>query len=275
MSVWTASIAATNVRSRTFSERSRCSAYLSSVACAVKSIYPPSAMILILHHKRDLCARSPVQRPRAEQLHFVSIFFPLAIRLVHERSRLAFWSTSVGHRVIEASIEKLPSWEKNGSGSAALSSMACVQLDEEGIAHDFRGAVKSTFPNLLEPVDAPDLRVYKNRAEFDDTKQQDQQEHLKSPAALEDLGREEDEALIVEVPKKECVSTVQLFHDGLNPQVSHLEREQLLGTIYESMEPNRNRFILFVSPAASGKASLLSLFARRHDHLHYLRFILS
>ncbi|KAL8017135.1 putative bacterial Pleckstrin domain, P-loop containing nucleoside triphosphate hydrolase [Plasmopara halstedii] len=123
---------------------------------------------------------------------------------------------------------------------------AVTDLPDHASVIRFRDAVLRKCPNSLTNVDAANLRVYANRAVYDDK----DGKPLKVSAKVDDLGKDEDLALIVEVPQRET---------------PHLAREELLSRVFASMQ---HRFILFLSPAASGKTSLLSLFARRYPDLN-------
>ncbi|KAG1710136.1 hypothetical protein DVH05_017143 [Phytophthora capsici] len=70
--------------------------------------------------------------------------------------------------------------------------------------------------------------------------------------------------VLVVVPQR-VEQEVYLIKDGINPQVPHLAREELLCRVYAEMH---QRFILFMSPAASGKTSLLTLFARKYPDMN-------
>ncbi|POM58376.1 Hypothetical protein PHPALM_36979 [Phytophthora palmivora] len=139
-----------------------------------------------------------------------------------------------------------------------------VRLTEEAAdVADLRDAVFAKVMRTL-PVNVitASLRVYANRATYDD----ENGRPLDEDTLIGTLGASKKDALIVEVPRQERGERdVYLFKDGINPQVPHLAREELLRCVYTMMH---HRFILFMSPAASGKTSLLSLFARKYPGMN-------
>jgi hypothetical protein len=60
-----------------------------------------------------------------------------------------------------------------------------------------RHAVKAACPNALANVDAPELTVFENRAEYD------AKQALGEDSPIESFGGSKKDALIVQVPKKE------------------------------------------------------------------------
>ncbi len=70
-----------------------------------------------------------------------------------------------------------------------------VSLLSGSVVVQFRDAVKAKHSNKLASVDAADLKVFKDKAEFDDKK-----EPLKALAPMDHLGKTEEDALIVLVP---------------------------------------------------------------------------
>ncbi|TMW63834.1 hypothetical protein Poli38472_002775 [Pythium oligandrum] len=107
-------------------------------------------------------------------------------------------------------------------------------------------------------VISSDLTVFATRTAYE------AKQALDPRLSLHDLAA--NDTLIVEVPKREGgVPPVQLFHNGVNPHAPHLMRAELLDRVYKSMQ---HRFILFLSPAASGKTSLLALIAAKYPHLN-------
>jgi hypothetical protein len=153
-------------------------------------------------------------------------------------------------------------------GAYADTQAASVSSDGVSDIDDLRGAIRGKYhreePDILKGVIADQLRVYADRKAYDAKKNA-----LDEDSPIGTLGRSKKKALVVEVPteRESDVSAVELFQNGLNPEVPHLARVQLLESIYASMMSGRNRFLLFISPAASGKTSLLSLFARRYRKL--------
>ncbi|KAG9415622.1 hypothetical protein AC1031_000005 [Aphanomyces cochlioides] len=61
----------------------------------------------------------------------------------------------------------------------------------------------------------------------------------------------------------------------MNRPAPHLARTELVERVFATMKSSRQRFFLFVSPGASGKTSLLQLFADRYPHLNciYISFL--
>ncbi|KAE8879873.1 hypothetical protein PF005_g18924 [Phytophthora fragariae] len=91
-----------------------------------------------------------------------------------------------------------------GEDGSDLTSADAVFVDIEDVAA-FRDAVKDKDKNILATVDAPDLKVFANGAAYDA-----KQKPLKSSASLVDLGKDEDNALIVVMPTKEQQSGLWL-----------------------------------------------------------------
>ncbi|GMF16614.1 unnamed protein product [Phytophthora lilii] len=73
-----------------------------------------------------------------------------------------------------------------------------VDLPEDASLIRFRNAIKVQCPNTLANVDAANLRVYANRTTYDDKNGQS----LRASASVDDLGKDEDCALIVVVPQR-------------------------------------------------------------------------
>ncbi len=65
----------------------------------------------------------------------------------------------------------------------------------------FRKAVKAEHSNKLATVDAADLIVYANKAAFEARNYSMIQAQMRSSATLDDLGKTEDKALVVVVPR--------------------------------------------------------------------------
>ncbi|KAL3659830.1 hypothetical protein V7S43_015132 [Phytophthora oleae] len=138
-----------------------------------------------------------------------------------------------------------------------------VDLPEDASVVRFRRTVWNQVKPILPPhMIAANLRVYTNITVYDDKDGQPMEED----STIGALGASKKDALIVVVPQRESgVPAVHLFHDGVNPQAPHLARVELLSRVHGSMQ---HRFILFLSLAASGKTSLLSLFACRYPDLN-------
>ncbi|KAL3667581.1 hypothetical protein V7S43_007135 [Phytophthora oleae] len=81
-----------------------------------------------------------------------------------------------------------------GNAGTAVDCVDCA--DDEADVIDLRDAVKVKYgDSFLADIAASDLRVFKNWAAYD-AKQQ-----LQPSSLLTDLGKDEDDALIVQVPK--------------------------------------------------------------------------
>ncbi|RLN60676.1 hypothetical protein BBP00_00005837 [Phytophthora kernoviae] len=83
-----------------------------------------------------------------------------------------------------------------GEDGNALISADAVSVNIKDV-DSFRDAVKEKCSNTLANVDAANLTVFANRATYEAN-----QEPLKSSAALVDLGKDEDGALIVQVHQR-------------------------------------------------------------------------
>ncbi|KAE9031638.1 hypothetical protein PR003_g6469 [Phytophthora rubi] len=93
-----------------------------------------------------------------------------------------------------------------GEDGSDLTSADAVFADIADVAA-FRDAVKDKYTNNLATVDPPDLKVFANGAAYDA-----KQKPLKSSASLVDLGKDEDNALIVVTPRKEQQSGLWLVN---------------------------------------------------------------
>ncbi|KAK1946721.1 hypothetical protein P3T76_002273 [Phytophthora citrophthora] len=127
-------------------------------------------------------------------------------------------------------------------------------------------AVVSMMSRTLHPwLDTTNLRVYANRATYDAENAQP----LTSWTSVIGLGLLGEDPLIVEVPQQEYdePKRFQLTLDGVNIQTPHLAREDLLRRVYDTMQLG-HRYTLFMSPAASGKTSLLWLFTHIYPALN-------
>ncbi|CAK4421038.1 unnamed protein product [Aphanomyces euteiches] len=143
--------------------------------------------------------------------------------------------------------------------------VAKVTISSVSNVYDFRDAVYAKNLRKLSAYYANDLLVFTNI-------------HVNTLITLEDpiqkYGGSPENALVVRVPSRE--SGVQLSYlNGMNRSAPHLARTELVEHVFEKMQSSRQRFFHFVSPRASGKTSLLQLYADRYPHVNciYISFL--
>lgn len=92
---------------------------------------------------------------------------------------------------------------------------------------DFRVAVKDKYANLLSFVDAPQLKVYENKIDFDGEK-----DPLKPSQTVDGYGKTVEDALLVLVPPNaQLPTTVQKYADYLKFGYIDKPKTQVLATI--------------------------------------------
>jgi hypothetical protein len=134
-------------------------------------------------------------------------------------------------------------FQLKGEDGSAVTSAAAVSVDIEDV-DSFRHAVKEVFKDShLAGIAAPDLTVFANQAAYDA-----KQKLPKSSSSLVELGKDEDNALIVQVPQRagvesETSATAQMKNkiDEMHEQVMQTKRKRY---VHSEMSSNKGDALL-------------------------------
>ncbi|TMW57825.1 hypothetical protein Poli38472_014428 [Pythium oligandrum] len=128
---------------------------------------------------------------------------------------------------------------------------------------DLRNAMRPHFPNVLSTVDNFELKMY-TRSENGG-----KEGPLDATSALDGLGQDEENALLVEAPPHKERPRYQYLFRSIGPKLRkpHLVREKLISRIHASLYESDNRFVFLSAPPQSGKLTALFLFERKYPEV--------
>ncbi|EGZ17092.1 hypothetical protein PHYSODRAFT_500360 [Phytophthora sojae] len=142
-------------------------------------------------------------------------------------------------------------------------------LDGASVVNGFLEKILRKCSQELRGVNRSQVNIYDPRVPEEDKKP------LRLATPLDGLGVKLEEALIVQVELNAPIFVNQIYLHGLSTDSPHLEREELMERVYTSLWTDNNRFVLLSAPSASGKSSLLILYAHRYTHLNCMYVPLS
>ncbi|EGZ17089.1 hypothetical protein PHYSODRAFT_331104 [Phytophthora sojae] len=138
-------------------------------------------------------------------------------------------------------------------------------LDGASVVNGFLEKILRKCSQELRGVNRSQVNIYDPRVPEEDKKP------LRLATPLDGLGVKLEEALIVQVELNAPIFVNQIYLHGLSTDSPHLEREELMERVYTSLWADNNRFVLLSAPSASGKSSLLILYAHRYTHLNCIK----